>query len=151
MCKFRQRKKKLINEPEKIELLGIEQPKQNKTEGEEDYKVKVANINQPKNARFIWGTLVSNLRRLNLMTLHTACGELRDIDLTGNVLTVRIKEEYLYNILIRDVTYHQLLGLIKQIDSELELKFVLVKKQEDKMKINLQKVKDVFGDYLIIK
>ena len=85
------------------------------------------------------------------MTLHTACGELRDIELLDNVLIVRIKEEYLYNILIRDVTYHQLLGLIKQIDSELELKFVLVKKQEDKMKINLQKVKDIFGDYLIIK
>ena len=151
MCKFRQRKKKLINEPDKIELLGIDTTIKVEAEPENDLKVRVVNVSQPKNARFIWGTLVANLRRLNLMTLHTACGELRDIDLTDNVLTVRIKEEYLYNILLRDVTYHQLLGLIKQIDSELELKFVLVKKQEDKMKINLQKVKDIFGDYLTIK
>ena len=151
MCKFRQRKKKLINEPDKIELLGIETTSKIEAESESELKVRVVNVSQPKNARFIWGTLVANLRRLNLMTLHTACGELRDIDLTDNVLTVRIKEEYLYNILLRDVTYHQLLGLIKQIDSELELKFVLVKKQEDKMKINLQKVKDIFGDYLTIK
>ena len=151
MCKFRQRKKKLINEPDKIELLGIDTTIKVEAEPENDLKVRVVNVSQPKNARFIWGTLVATLRRLNLMTLHTACGELRDIDLTDNVLTVRIKEEYLYNILLRDVTYHQLLGLIKQIDSELELKFVLVKKQEDKMKINLQKVKDIFGDYLTIK
>ena len=130
-------------------MLGIEN--NNKVETEEPFKVKVTNVNQPKSARFIWGTLVANLRRLNLMTLHTACGELRDIDLTANVLTVRVKEEYLYNILIRETTYHQLLGLIKQIDSELDLKFVLLKKQEDKMKINLQKVKDMFGDSLIIK
>ncbi|MBR4002876.1 MAG: hypothetical protein IKI95_02250 [Clostridia bacterium] len=130
-------------------MLGIEN--NNQVETEETFKVKVANVNQPKSARFIWGTLVANLRRLNLMTLHTACGELRDIDLTANVLTVRVKEEYLYNILIRETTYHQLLGLIKQIDSELDLKFVLLKKQEDKMKINLQKVKDMFGDSLIIK
>ena len=130
-------------------MLGIEN--NNQVETEEPFKVKVTNVNQPKSARFIWGTLVANLRRLNLMTLHTACGELRDIDLTANVLTVRVKEEYLYNILIRETTYHQLLGLIKQIDSELDLKFVLLKKQEDKMKINLQKVKDMFGDSLIIK
>ena len=79
-------------------MLGIEN--NNQVETEETFKVKVANVNQPKSARFIWGTLVANLRRLNLMTLHTACGELRDIDLTANVLTVRVKEEYLYNILI---------------------------------------------------
>ena len=149
MCKLKS-KKKLINEPENKHLLGIDS-KELKTEVTEEFNVKVSSVKQPKNARFIWGTLVANLRRLNLMTLHTACGELRDIELLDNVLIVRIKEEYLYNILIRDVTYHQLLGLIKQIDSELELKFVLVKKQEDKMKINLQKVKDIFGDYLIIK
>ena len=108
---------------------------------------------RPQNlsARFVWGSLVANLRSLNLMTLHTACGEIRDVELNGNVLTVLIKEEYLYNILKREETYAQILKIIKSIEGNLELNFVLAKKQEDKVKINLQKLQNIFGSDLIVK
>lgn len=85
------------------------------------------------------------------MTLHTACGEIRDVELNGNVLTVLVKEEYLYNILKRDETFSQLTKIIKTIENNLELNFVLAKKQEDRVKINLQKLQNVFGSDLIIK
>ena len=85
------------------------------------------------------------------MTLHTACGEIRDVELNGNVLTVLVKEEYLYNILKREETYAQILKIIKSIEGNLELNFVLVKKQEDKVKINLQKLQNIFGSDLIVK
>ena len=85
------------------------------------------------------------------MTLHTACGEIRDVELNGNVLTVLVKEEYLYNILKRDETFNQLTKIIKTIENNLELNFILAKKQEDKVKINLQKLQNVFGSDLIVK
>ena len=85
------------------------------------------------------------------MTLHTACGEIRDVELNGNVLTVLVKEEYLYNILKREETFSQLTKIIKTIENNLELNFVLAKKQEDRVKINLQKLQNVFGSDLIIK
>lgn len=85
------------------------------------------------------------------MTLHTACGEIRDVELNGNVLTVLVKEEYLYNILKRDETFSQLTKIIKTIENNLELNFVLAKKQVDRVKINLQKLQNVFGSDLIIK
>ena len=85
------------------------------------------------------------------MTLHTACREIRDVELNGNVLTVLIKEEYLYNILKREETYAQILKIIKSIEGNLELNFVLAKKQEDKVKINLQKLQNIFGSDLIVK
>lgn len=103
------------------------------------------------NARSIWGTLVANLRKLNMMTLHTACGEIRDVELSSNVLTVKIKEEYLYAILKREESYKQILTLLKQINKDIELNFVLQKRQEDKIKVNLEKLKSVFGSELIIK
>ena len=103
------------------------------------------------NARFIWGTLVANLRKLNMMTLHTACGEIRDVELSSNILTVKIKEEYLYAILKREESYKQILTLLKQINKDIELNFVLQKRQEDKIKVNLERLKSVFGADLIIK
>ena len=85
------------------------------------------------------------------MTLHTACGEIRDVELNGNVLIVLVKEEYLYNILKREETFSQLTKIIKTIENNLELNFVLAKKQEDRVKINLQKLQNVFGSDLIVK
>jgi len=107
--------------------------------------------NNLNNAKFVWGTLVSMLRKLNLMTLHTACGEIRQTELKDNKLTVYVKEEYLYNILIKEDNFKKLADILKNIKSDILLNFVLVPKQEDKAKINLEKLRKMFGDELVIK
>lgn len=155
MCQCGKRKKKLINEPDENELLvslGSQFEKTNiNTNYSQEIKVVNAVQNGSMNARYVWGTLVANLRRLNMMTLHTACGEIRDVEFFSNTLTVKIKEEYLYNILKREESYKQILNLLKQINKDIELNFVLQKRQEDKIKVNLERLKSVFGSDLIIK
>lgn len=108
-------------------------------------------ISQKNNPRFVWGTLITNLRNLKMMTLHTACGELRDICFEGNTLCVKVKEEFLFNILQKEENFHQILGILRQIKEDIELKFILQKRQEDKTKVNLERLKEVFGSELIIK
>ena len=85
------------------------------------------------------------------MTLHTACGEIRDIELSGNTLNVLVKEDYLYTILTKENNYNQILALLRQIEENIDLKYILKKKPEDKMKVNLEKLKNIFGEELIIK
>lgn len=85
------------------------------------------------------------------MTLHTACGEIRDFRIENNILNVFVKEEYLYNILKKDDTCVILTKLLKEIDENLSLNFVLVKKTEDKAQKNLELLKNIFGDSLVVK
>lgn len=155
VCKFFKSKKKLISEPEEIEIdvLNTLNTKTNIQSFEnQNTTIQVNNYNnQPKSPKFIWGTLVANLRRLNLMTLHTACGEIRDIELNGKTLNVLVKEDYLYTILTKEDSYNQILSLLRQIEADIELKYILKKKPEDKMKVNLEKLKNIFGEELIIK
>ena len=85
------------------------------------------------------------------MTLHTACGEIRDFRIENNILNVFVKEEYLYNILKKDDTCVILTKLLKEIDENLSLNFILVKKTEDKAQKNLELLKNIFGDSLVVK
>ena len=62
-----------------------------------------------------------------------------------------VKEEYLYNILKKDDTCVILTKLLKEIDENLSLNFVLVKKTEDKAQKNLELLKNIFGDSLVVK
>ena len=156
VCKLFKSKKKLICEPDESEITILNNSKafqiNNKTIEENTLKIQVNNYsNVPKSPKFIWGSLVANLRRLNLMTLHTACGEIREIDKSGNVLNVLVKEDYLYTILTKENNYKQVLDLLRQIEDNIELNYILKKKPEDKMKINLERLKNIFGEDLIIK
>ena len=155
VCKLFKSKKKLICEPDESEINILKDSQgfhNNKTIEENALKIQVNNYsNVPKSPKFIWGSLVANLRRLNLMTLHTACGEIREIDKSGNVLNVLVKEDYLYTILTKENNYKQVLDLLRQIEDNIELNYILKKKPEDKMKINLERLKNIFGEDLIIK
>lgn len=155
VCKLFKSKKKLICEPDEAEINILKdigtKPNIQSFENQ-NTKIQVNTyFNQPKSPKFIWGTLVANLRRLNLMTLHTACGEIRDIELSGNALNVLVKEDYLYTILTKENNYNQILALLRQIEENIDLKYILKKKPEDKMKVNLEKLKNIFGEELIIK
>jgi hypothetical protein len=69
----------------------------------------------------------------------------------SNILNVLVKEDYLYTILTKENNYKQVLDLLRQIEDNIELNYILKKKPEDKMKINLERLKNIFGEDLIIK
>ena len=107
--------------------------------------------NRKFDARFIWGSLIVKLRQQNHMTLHTVCGEIRDLKFEKNVINVFVKEEYLYNILKKEDNCATLTKLLREIDQNLSLNFMFVKKTEDKALKNLEILKNIFGNDLILK
>ena len=64
-------------------------------------------------ARTVWGKLVLKLKELNLITLHTACGEIRNVKFLKNVLIVTIQEEYLFKMLTSSINLAKIGELLK--------------------------------------
>ena len=161
MCEFREPTKKLINEPDGLSFdfrdsfgsiddnMDEYIPSEENTIDKELKSDSLLNINRPlNNARSIWGAVVMLLRKTNMMTLHTACGEIRDVELVGNVLKVNVKEEYLYRILNTDVNRSKLLEVLRQVKEDLTIDFVLQEKKDSASKKNLERLKGIFGSDL---
>lgn len=58
---------------------------------------------------------------MNLVALHTACGEIRNVEINENVLTVFVKEEYLYNVLKSEDNFLNIEKVLRLIDNNLKL------------------------------
>lgn len=108
------------------------------------------NLQNSQNPRAIWGAVVTLLHKQNYMALFTACGEIREIKLEGATLVINIREEFLYNTLTREDNLLKLTSLLKQVNNNLDLKFNLIKKKDDKTQVNLKRLTEVFGKSLEI-
>ena len=102
-------------------------------------------------ARTVWGKLVLKLKELNLITLHTACGEIRNVKFLKNVLIVAIQEEYLFKMLTSSINLAKISELLKEIDSRIEVKFNKIEDKNKESKENLNKLKSLFGANLSVK
>ena len=109
MCKFKS-KKKLINDDGEIENLPSSKTETIKEKVEVNLKPNV-----------IWGKVIYSLRQMNLVALHTACGEIRNVEIDENVLTVFVKEEYLYNVLKAEDNFKNIEKVLRLIDNSLRL------------------------------
>ena len=58
---------------------------------------------------------------MGLVALHTACGEIRNVEIDENVLTVFVKEEYLYNVLKNEDNFKNIEKVLKLVDVNLVL------------------------------
>lgn len=133
MCKFKS-KKKLIND-------GFEKTVETKKE------VEVKQVVQTEiRANVLWGKVVFKLRQLELVSLHTACGEIRDVKIVGNELTVFVKEEYLYNVLTREENFNNIKKVLKLIDNALELKIEKLEPEKNIVEENKKRLLKLFDD-----
>lgn len=117
--------------------------KENNSSAIQDKK-RVVNLT----AHSVWGSFIGLLRRENLMTLHTACGEIRDVELKDFVLKVKVYDEYLYKILTKEQNFEKIVFYLKQIDDRINIQFNIIKKGTDFGLENLNKLKDFFGSEL---
>ena len=108
MCQFKS-KKKLINDDEVEENISS-------STTEVKQKIEVA-----LKPNVIWGKVIYSLRQMNLVALHTACGEIRNVEINENVLTVFVKEEYLYNVLKSEDNFLNIEKVLRLIDNNLKL------------------------------
>ena len=91
-------------------------PKKDKNNQTEFYEKKL-------NAKVVWGVLINKLRSLKMITLYTACGEIRDVEFDKNVLKVFVKDEYLFNILNKEESVNKIEEILKQNYDKISVKF----------------------------
>lgn len=102
------------------------------------------------NPKQLWGQFIYHLRKNNLMTLHTACGEIRDIKLENYVLKAFVKDKYLFNILTSSEINSKIALELKSINDKISIEFILKEKANSKIESNLLKIKELFGDEINI-
>lgn len=102
-------------------------------------------------ARKLWGILTVKLREKNYVTLHTACGEIRDVFREENLVKAYVYEDYLFNILTKQENFDKILFELRQIDDKISLEFILKRVGKNKIKNNLQLLKNLFGDDLLVE
>jgi len=107
-------------------------------------------LNNSKSANALWGKVVLALRESKYPALHVACGNLRDITLTGGVLTVNVKEEYIYNLLMGEENLNLLGTLLGKINGNVMLSIKL-KTEHNEAEENIIKLKKKFGENLKIE
>lgn len=118
-----------------------------KKETTENISTRRINL-QNLSAHSLWGSFIGLLRRENLMTLHTACGEIRDVELNDFVLKVKVYDEYLHKILTKEQNLEKIVFYLRQIDDRINVQFNLVKKGADYSLENLKKLRGFFGSEL---
>ena len=99
-------------------------------------------------AKQIWGVLLLKLKQGGFVALHTAGGEIRDLEFKNNKLVVKVREDYLFSILTNQKNFENIKNILKQIDASLEIEFVQKKLAEDEFEQNYEKLKILFGDFL---
>ncbi len=85
------------------------------------------------------------------MTLHSACGEIRDITLNGDALIVNVKDEFTYKILTKPENSSKIDLELKQINDRIALKFNLKVIPKSKIERNVLVLRELFGDEIKIK
>jgi len=158
VCNLRSFKKKLINEVEalNIDLCAVNNAQTNNVEQKNknhNINLSISNLStvtrtQNLSAHAVWGSFIGLLRKENLMTLHTACGDIRDVELKDFVLEVKLYDEYLYKILTKEQNFEKIVFYLKQIDDRISIQFKLIKKSTNYGLENLNKLKAFFGSEL---
>lgn len=120
----------------------------------EELKVKFGDVrttNEELSPRRIWGKLVVRLKEKGLMTLHSACGEQRDVKLVNGKLIVNIRDEFTYNLIKKPENFQKIDLELKQINDKINVEFNLEKRSRSRLERNLLTLKELFGDEIDIK
>jgi len=134
VCKFKSKKKLICD--------GDEQQK-----SPQEIKEKIAVNLKPS---VVWGKVIYSLRQQNLVALHTACGEIRTVEIEDDVLTVFVKEEYLYNVLKTEDNFLNIEKVLKLIDNNLSLKIEKMIPEKDIILENKKRLIKLFDEKLKI-
>lgn len=87
---------------------------------------------------------------MGLVALHTACGEIRNVEINENVLTVFVKEEYLYNVVKTEDNFKNIEKVLKLIDNNLSLNIEKQIPEKNVVLENKKRLLKLFDDKLKI-
>ena len=116
------------------------------------YAKASAPVPDPKtlSPRTIWGRIIIYLREHGYVAMHMACGDITDVSMAENVFVIKAEEQFLIDLLQHDDNK----DILKQAFMSQGIKEYTIEKKDkktDDVKQDIQKLKVLFGDKLIIK
>lgn len=103
------------------------------------------------NIRRLWGELIIVLREKSYMSLHTACGEIRDVSLKDNVITAKTDDETLFSILSRADNLQKIRDELSALSQKLTINFELNKSNRYIIEENKKGLVNLFGEDIKFK
>lgn len=100
--------------------------------------------------RTIWGRIIIYLREHGYVAMHMACGDITDVSMAENVFVIKAEEQFLIDLLQHDDNKY----ILKQAFMSQGIKEYRIEKKDKKtdvVKQDIQRLKVLFGDKLIIK
>ena len=105
---------------------------------------------QTMSPRNIWGRVIIYLREHHAVALHIACGDITDVSFDGETFFINTSEEFLYELINTQENLKDLKNAFNNFGIN---KFEIIKKEKKltKSQHDLAKLKQIFGDKLIIE
>ena len=93
--------------------------------------------------------MVLYLREQRQVALHVACGDITDIQIDGDKLIINIDDGMIYNLLVEGK--RQIENALRWQGLELNVVVNIRKIELSSVEKDIKKLKEIFGDNLIVK
>ena len=79
---------------------------------------EVQKTNSLPNAKVVWGKVITRLRELHLAALHVACGDIKNVEISGQDLIIATDQEYLLSIITKTENMEQIKNALKFLNEK---------------------------------
>ena len=100
--------------------------------------------------RTIWGKVIVYLREHHAVALHIACGDITDVRLENEVFYINTTEEFLYELLKSEDNLKDLKQALENFGIQ-KFEINKIQKALPKTQEDIKKLKEVFGELLIVE
>lgn len=100
-------------------------------------------------AKTVWGKVVLFLKEHKEIALHVACGDITDVEFKGNTLCINVYDGMLANLLKEGLREIENALRWQGLDMPVEVNVKKIEQSEEEQ--DIEKLKNIFGDYLIIR
>ncbi len=94
--------------------------------------------------RILWGKAITYLRENKNIALQMACGDIVDVEIKDLKFIAHTQEEYNYNVLSQDYAKREIEKAFRFLGYAYSFEVRLEEKDEDRMQVDIQKLKDMF-------
>lgn len=99
-------------------------------------------------AKNVWGKIVLYLRENKKVALHVACGDITDVELSGENLIIRTSDDFLIDVL--NTGMKELENAIRWQGLNLKIQIVKFENITQKQDKDIMKLRKLFADKLYI-
>ena len=99
----------------------------------------------------MWGKVITYLRENKNIALQMACGDIIKVEVNDGKFIAHTTEEFNYNMISGDFAKREIEKAFRWFGQTLNFEIVLDERQIDEQKVDIEKLKTMFGEIKIIE